>query len=440
MKYINCEEDFLNCFSNSLYKKIVKESSIRLCRSMSKKEYEEILKKLYKQLNNYEYRVDSVEEKLFVYKSNNVARIVPVLTVKDELLYYFLCKMIEENIAINRTENTYGGWLLGNEIRLEEDTEINYVYKSYNPLLWNENWKNFQNILYYNVKNLDDEAIILKLDIANFYDNINLNLLEKKLLVSVSKDKLEYINMLMYFLRNWDLKNDKYHLKSVGIPQNEFGDQSRLLANFYLQDYDKKIKKICDISNATYIRFADDQIIIIRDRTKINDIMYVIAKELNKIGLNLNASKVKKYNKDTIQIFYGIPIFKLLDDNKYDEAAKKFIEYKEQKDYEFNYISSLKRLLNIGLNKINISSRNKIKSIITDYQFVRESNDYYMGKTYENLSVEEKEELIDLIYRISKETTYNSFHYNAINFITKYKINANIDEIVSRIKEIEEIL
>lgn len=440
MKYINCEEDFLNCFSNSLYKKIVKESSIRLCRSMSRKEYEEILKKLYKQLNNYEYRVDSVEEKLFVYKSNNVARIVPVLTVKDELLYYFLCKMIEENIAINRTENTYGGWLIGNEIRLEEDTEINYVYKSYNPLLWNENWKNFQNILYYNVKDLDDEAIILKLDIANFYDNINLNLLEKKLLVSVPKDKLEYINMLMYFLRNWDLKNDKYHLKSVGIPQNEFGDQSRLLANFYLQDYDKKIKKICDISNATYIRFADDQIIIIRDRTKINDIMYVIAKELNKLGLNLNASKVKKYNKDTIQIFYGIPIFKLLDDNKYDEAAKKFIEYKEQKDYEFNYISSLKRLLNIGLNKINISSRNKIKSIITDYQFVRESNDYYMGKTYENLSEEEKEELIDLIYRISKETTYNSFHYNAINFITKYKINANIDEIVSRIKEIEEIL
>lgn len=440
MKYINSEEDFLNCFSNSLYKKIVKESSIRLCRSMSKKEYEEILKNLYKQLNNYEYRVDSVEEKLFVYKTNNVARIVPVLTVKDELLYYFLCKMIEENIAINRTENTYGGWLLGNEIRLEEDTEINYVYKSYNPLLWNENWKNFQNILYYNVKDLDDEAIILKLDIANFYDNINLNLLEKKLLVSVPKDKLEYINMLMYFLRNWDLKNDKYHLKSVGIPQNEFGDQSRLLANFYLQDYDKKIKKICDISNATYIRFADDQIIIIRDRTKINDIMYVIAKELNKLGLNLNASKVKKYNKDTIQIFYGIPIFKLLDDNKYDEAAKKFIKYKEQKDYEFNYISSLKRLLNIGLNKINISSRNKIKSIITDYQFVRESNDYYMGKTYENLSEEEKEELIDLIYRISKETTYNSFHYNAINFITKYKINANIDEIVSRIKEIEEIL
>ena len=71
----------------------------------------------------------------------------------------------------------------------------------------------------------------------NFYDNINLSLLEKKLLISVPSEKMEFINMLMYFLRNWNLKNDKYHLKSVGIPQNEFGDQSRLLANFYLHYY-----------------------------------------------------------------------------------------------------------------------------------------------------------------------------------------------------------
>lgn len=38
--------------------------------------------------------------------------------------------------------------------------------------------------------------------------------------------------------------------------------------------------------------------------------MYVISRELNCLGLNLNASKVKKYNKETIQILYGIPIFK----------------------------------------------------------------------------------------------------------------------------------
>lgn len=439
MKYISSEEEFLNCFSNSLYEKIVKETTIKINRKITKKEYKQIIKDLYYELTNYEYSVNNIEEKLFVYKSNNVARIIPVLTVKDELLYYFVCKMLEEEIAINRTENTYGGWLLGNKIRIEEDSEIDYVYKSYNSLLWNENWKAFQNILYNNVKDLDEDAIILKLDIANFYDNINLNLLEKKLLASVPTEKLEYINILMYFLRNWNLKTDKYHFKSVGIPQNEFGDQSRLLANFYLQGYDKKVKQICDRSDATYIRFADDQIIIVKDKSKVNDIMYVIAKELNSIGLNLNASKVKEYNKDTIQIFYGIPIFQLLDEEKYNDAANKFFEYKENEKVDFNYISSLKRFLNLGLNKFNMSNRSKIKALITEYQFIRESNEYYMKKTYENLNIEEQKELIEIIYKISKETTYNSFHYNAINFIKKCKIDMDIKDIISRIEEIEKI-
>ncbi len=62
-----------------------------------------------------------------------------------------------------------------------------------------------------------------------------------------------------------------------------------------------------------------------------------------------------------------------------------------------------------------------------------------MKKIYENLDIEEKKELIELIYKISKETTYNSFHYNAINFIKKCKIDTNIDDIISRIEEIKKI-
>jgi len=347
--------------------------------------------------------------------------------------------MLEDEIAINRTENTYGGWRIGNKIKIEEDAEIEYVYKSYNPTLWNKNWKEFQNILYRQIQMLDEDDIILKLDIANFYDNINLSLLEKKLLISVPSEKLEFINMLMYFLRNWNLKNDKYHLKSVGIPQNEFGDQSRLLANFYLQNYDKTVKQICDISNAIYIRYADDQIIIVKDIKKLNNIMYVISRELNCLGLNLNASKVKKYNTETIQILYGIPIFKLIDEKKYDEAVDKFFGFYNRKDVDFNYTSSLKRFLNIGFDKFNMSNRNKLKSIITEYQFVRESNEYYMKKIYNNLLEEEKKDFIDLIYKISEETTYNSFHYNAINFLQKIDAKDNIDKVISRIHEIKTI-
>lgn len=437
MKFIKSEEEFLNFFSSSLYNKIVKESTIKINRKLDRKEYKNIIINLYKELKNYEYKTDIIDEKLFSYKTNNVARIIPILSVKDELLYYFVCKMLEDEIAINRTENTYGGWRIGNKIKIEEEAEIEYVYKSYNPTLWNENWKDFQNILFNQIQTLDEEDIVLKLDIANFYDNINLSLLEKKLLVSVPAEKLEFINILMYFLKNWNLKNDKYHLKSVGIPQNEFGDQSRLLANFYLQNYDKVVKQICDISNATYIRYADDQILILRETEKIDNIMYVISRELNSLGLNLNASKVKRYNKETIQILYGIPIFKLIDEQKYDEAVNKFFEFYYKKDDDFNYSSSLKRFLNIGFDKFNMANRNRLKSIITEYQFVRESNEYYMIKIYNNLLKEEKKDFINLIYKISKETTYNAFHYNAINFLNKINITDHIDEIISRIQEIQ---
>ena len=50
-----------------------------------------------------------------------------------------------------------------------------------------------------------------------------------------------------------------------------------------------------------------------------------------------------------------------------------------------------------------MSNRNKLKAIITEYQFVRESNEYYMRKIYNNLFKEEKKDFIDLIYKISEE-------------------------------------
>ena len=440
MKYIGSIDDFKKIFSKNLYNKIMKETSIAIFRKdITKEVYNEILEELYYELINNTYKPSCIDETIYSYKTNNVARIIPVFAIKDELLYYFLCKMIENEIAVNRTVNTYGGWLLGNKIKLEEDSEIDYVYKSYNPTLWNENWKLFQNILIFELNDLNEDDIIIKLDIANFYDNINLDILEKMILSELPREKLEYIYLLFYLLKSWNLKNDVYSIKTVGIPQNEFGDQSRLLANFYLQNYDESIKNICDLSNAKYIRYADDQIIILKNIEKENNIMYVIARELNLLGLNLNASKVKKYNKETIKILYGIPIFKLLDENKLDEACDLFFRYKENTEFDFNYTSSLKRFLNIGLKNFCMSNSSRIKAIITEYQFVKESNSYYMEKIYYNLSSEEQQGFIELIYKIAEESKYNSFHYNAINFLKKINKEENFDKLLNLIKDIKNI-
>lgn len=438
MKYINSKEEFKKIFSKRLYEKIVKENFIEM--NISKSDYNKVLNNLFYKLDNYEYKPSPIMNKIFTYKTNNVARILPVLNIEDELFYYFVCKMIEEEIAINRTPYTYGGWVLGNRIRLEEKMEIDYVYKSYNPDLWNENWKLFQRIVKQETDECTQDAIILKLDIANFYDNINLNLLEKKILSAIKTDKIEYVNMLMFFLKNWNLKNDKYQEKTVGIPQNQYGDQSRILANFYLQNYDKKISEFCNMNNSKYIRFADDQIIIINNRLKENEILYFICKELNNIGLNLNASKVGRFNRKEIQVFYGLDIFELLDKKEYDAAVELFIRYKNNLKINFNYSSALKRILNIGLGKFNLSNRNLIKSIITEYQFLRESNDYYMKKIYVNLDESERELYINTLIKISNETVYNGFHYSLIRFLKKIKSEEELIKMVEeRVKEIENI-
>ena len=49
-------------------------------------------------------------------KHNGVARIVPVFTYPDSCVYYFCIRQIEDAIAGNRVQGTYGGWRLGNVI------------------------------------------------------------------------------------------------------------------------------------------------------------------------------------------------------------------------------------------------------------------------------------------------------------------------------------
>ena len=179
-------ESFENVFSNSFYKKVVKETLIPI--KMSKQEFQNTLIDLYKDIINGNYSPSILRGRIFTYKNNNVARIIPCLTIRDEALYFFLVKLLEEDIATNRVDGTFGGWRLGNAIKELENLEIEYVTNSYNPKLWNKNWKEFSNIVWAKIRT-DVYDVAYSLDIANFYDNINLNILEKKLLATVGRKK-----------------------------------------------------------------------------------------------------------------------------------------------------------------------------------------------------------------------------------------------------------
>jgi len=247
--------------------------------------------------------------------------------------------------------------------------------------------------------------------------------------------------MLMHFLKTWNIKSDKYHHKTVGIPQNEFGDQSRILANLYLQNYDKNIAQFTENNNAKYMRFSDDQLIFIKDSKKINEIMYVVSRELNLLGLNLNAGKVRQYNKEQLKVFYGVEVFEYIKKEEYDEAVKIFFKYYKSKKYDFKYITPLRKFINAKII-LKITSnyyKKRLIDIMTSESFLRDCDTKYLYKIYQTLTPIKKNKLIRKLNAMKDNITYNGFHYTLINFYTKINKLEYIDNINKRIEVISKL-
>lgn len=359
------KEEFLKVFSKDFYHKILKESLVSYKHNYKKSEVKEKIYNAYKRLIDYDYSISSPTEYIYMLKNEYVVRIIPVFQPEDEGIYFFLCKCIEKDIAINRVEGTFGGWILGNAIKYKEDDELQYVFNSYNPWLWTRYWKEYQKYIYTNLEKYDYKYA-LKLDIANFYDSINIEILSKQLYKVCSKEKYDYIELIIYILKYWNRKFYSYTENNVGIPQNEFGDQSRLLANLYLNEYDEKMYEVCQNTDAIYSRYADDQIILFNKEEDINEIMFIANKELRKIGLNINSSKTRKFSKEELIDFYLFKPLEKLEQGKYDDAVTEFFKIVIKSGGIKNVRSDtfFRRCLSLKLNNFSIKNRSKILTYV----------------------------------------------------------------------------
>src|SRR5690606_32562168 len=345
-------------------------------------------------------------------------------------------------IAVNYVEGTYGGWRLGNKIKLREvsdDLELSdsAPSNSYNPFLWSENWSDFQKKAFEN-NNLEEFKYVVKLDIANFYDNVNIDLLSKKLHLAAPKNKTFYIDLLIHFLNNWNKKFQGYSKKSVGLPQDEISDSSRLLANFYLQDYDKEIKNRCDSLKAKYLRYADDQLFYTKSLQDAQFLVYETSKLLSRIGLNINAGKVEYFdNPEKFNQYWAFELFELLGDKNNKEninlGIKKFIEWKDKK-ISFKEHSVLRRILNQDFKLFETSSKHKVLAYLFDKEFISMMNNWSMSKVYEQLNSEDRIEFLRILDNLINENHFNSFHYNLIKFYEKNSIPFDKQRILNRIE------
>lgn len=298
------------------------------------------------------------------HKQNLVVRFIPTLTEEDYCVYFFCIKCLEDEIAKNRVSGTYGGWKLGGKIRkLENFDEAPSVPDfSYDRFAWKQAWTEYQKKAYLLQRKSKHNYFII-FDIANFYDSINLRRLEILVREIVGKNKTEIVNLLFYFLANWGKRDLNYDGLSTGIPQDEVGDCSRILANFYLQNYDNTIFDICSKRNSGYLRYADDQIIASPNEKTAKEIMFLASKELIKLGLNLNASKAKLLNKDDFFKYWSFDIFKLLTNpNNKNDIQDGWNIYKKRldSDIRFKPDTVLKRMLSCNLNRLQKGTREDI--------------------------------------------------------------------------------
>lgn len=405
-------------------------------------EKNEFLDKLHSQVTDFTYTPSHPRHYIHINKHNGVTRFVPTFNRKDYCVYYLCIKLLEHEVAINRVEGTFGGWTLGNQIRLKEEQEIlelDYVpYNTINELSWTQEWRSFQGI----ARKYNDSGTYgyyINLDIANFYDTVNLAILERKIRHAVPKTKQEVVTLLFHFLQNWNKKIEGYNIKTVGLPQDEIGDCSRILANFYLQDFDSAMKDICDKYDSKFIRFADDQIIFTHNKDVARLILFEASKELFRINLNVNSSKVKEFKtKDDFETYWAFEIFDLLKDVDNKETINKGVEiYFSFIDsgVRFKDSSVLKRLLTINFKQIDPKYRHRLLSGFFDRDFLSSLSLWHFRRI--RIAVDNDNEFFGQLDSMIPNALFNSFLFNLRLFYSKDRKEFNLKVIDDRIEEIK---
>jgi hypothetical protein len=270
----------------------------------NKTEKDLFIENLYRKMNERRYYPSIPHRYIDRDKGKGVTRVIPVFTLKDYCVYYYCIKKIEDKIAFNRIENTFGGWTLGGLMRKSENDEMEKRRKnfdryedfiaefygisiseySFNPAAWTRAYGDLNSKLYATAKETNYKYVV-ELDIANYYDSIRLDILEMRIREIVDKKYAYTVSLLFHFLNYWNRDINLYNKQTVGIPQDAMGDFSRILANFYLQPYDKIAYGLCKQYKCKYLRYADDQFFFAENRNKLDFLIFKVSKELNSLGL-----------------------------------------------------------------------------------------------------------------------------------------------------------
>ncbi len=450
-------EDFKQHFNKYFWRAFKGKKNIIQVPQYSKRD--QLIEGLYQELIDRTYFPSPPRIVLTTEKENGVPRFSPVFTMKDYCVYFYCIRRLEKKIAFNRVPRTYGGWTLGGLMRKSELDEMsqpkrikgmerdgNYVSSySYNEYAWSKAYGEMNSILFSYSQDVEYSHVLI-MDIANFYDNIRLDLLELRIREIADKTDSETVSLLFIFLNYWNRVRNNYNKQVVGLPQDAMGDFSRILANFYLQEYDSYMYSLCNELGCVYVRYADDQFIFLKNKDISEFIEFKAAQNLNLIGLSINQLKVDVIKTEDLIKNRSFKTFDIISTDKAKKDAKKVEMFAKE------YISlldndGLVELKNKGtplLNRllfcpafreIDFGMRVKIMGCYLDDSYLRKAESGKFLRIYNLLSNEDKPKFISKLIDLSRKNNFNSFSYQVLDFFNIIEKDPKLIE--ERIKELE---
>lgn len=173
---------------------------------------------------------------------------------------------------------------------------------------------------------LKQGSFVFKTDIMDYYNSIDHKILINKIKRFTNEKMIQ--DLILQYVNVAHIKQGEYsHEKDVGIPRGH--GLSNILSAIYLHSIDRLITK----TNAKYIRYADDIIIVTKKRYQLKRLKQIVFRECTKLKLCLSLPKTMTSKvKDGIEYLgYFISASTLSIANKTIENMKnKVLWLKEQ--------------------------------------------------------------------------------------------------------------
>lgn len=386
-------------------------------------------------------------------KGRGVSRTIPVFCIDDYIVYYFCIKELEDVISGNRTVHTFGGWTLGGRLRKLEDNDVTFdtgfsrARYSFDPRAWTAAFGEFNSLLF---SQLDTGAYthVLQFDLSNFYDCVRLDILERWIREDAPPEKGWVIALLFYFLNQWNRRNTGLHPQGVGLPQDALADCSRLLANYYLQRYDRFAASICTKTGASYFRYADDQMILVNEAESIEWLMLLLTRNLDRYGLRVNQKKVELWTVEKLEEHRCRDIqsiFAKPGDNKDAKQVRKFVDaYLKLSDKQLaatwnNGIPLLNRLLWAYIESLPQKLFSTLLSRFTSPEYLLRAEKDKFNRVHQlNEKAKKPINFSSVLTELGQRTLHNAFHHEALGFAREIRDTKLTNFFVTRLSEIEE--